>query len=343
MENLAVAVETYSRGGAVLMPLLLLCALLLAVTGLGNLFGRRPLLPRWSFWLLLATAGLMLLGFLGMIWFHWQIAQHAVLELPEQLAAMLNQQLAAMNRGAAYGIPLYDPQSPPRYLIPPWIEYQRYYFWFFCFALMAVLAHRRLENHRFRGSLYLLLAAQLVVLYFLADPFREPLPRFFAEITPWFTAPSAWEQLGMFMRLYPRLEFYYTASYMWFHPPLLFISYACITIFFAVSLLMLIRRELEVEKVGYDYAKFGYFLLTLGMLLGYPWALKAWGPNWWWDPKVSSSIMLWAIFSTYLHTRLYANKKGMWYFSAALGLLCFVAMIFTFVASYIFPGEHSLM
>ncbi len=342
MENLAYSIETFSRGGALLMPVLLVCTVLLVIAGLGNILASRPFMPRFSGYLLTVTAGVLLLGLAWMGWFHWQIYQHAVLELPAQLVPMINQQLAAMNQGAAHGIPLYDPQSPPRYLMPPWIEEQRHYFWFFCFALMALFAHRRLEHQRFRASLYLLMALQLGVLYFLADPFREPLPRFFAEITPWFTA-SPWDKLGMFMQLYPRLEFYHTATYMWFHPPLLFISYACITIFFAVSLLMLIRREAAVEAVGYTYAKFGYFLLTLGMLLGYPWALKAWGPNWWWDPKVSSSIMLWAIFSTYLHTRIYANKKGMWYFSAALGLLCFVAMIYTFISSYLFPGAHSLM
>ena len=344
MENLAWAVAHFSRFGGLLMPLLLLCAGLLAATGLVNLLSPRPWLPILSRHLLTLSAGLLLLGF-GLIgWLHWQIYLHVALELPPEIAPWLNSQLIEMNRGAAYALPLYDPANPPRYAIPPWIEYPRYYFWFLCFAVMAVLAHRRLANRRFQAVLYLLLAGQLAVLYFLADPFANPLPRFLAEVTPWLTAGgSPWEQLGLYMRLYPRLAFYYNASYMWLHPPLLFISYACITIFAAVSLLMLIRREPEIELTGYAYAKLGYFLLTLGMLLGYPWALKAWGANWWWDPKVSSSIMLWAIFSTYLHTRLYANKKGMWYFSAVLGLLCFVAMIFTFVASYIFPGAHSLM
>ena len=149
------------------------------------------------------------------------------------------------------------------------------------------------------------------------------------------------DRVGLFMRMYPKMVFYYNAHYMWFHPPLLFLAYACITLTFVTSVFMLFRRELAIEKIGYDFAKFGYFMLTLGMLLGYPWALQAWGPNWWWDPKICSSIMMWALFSTYLHTRLYANKRGMWYFSSILGILCFAAMIFTFVSSFYFPGEHT--
>ena len=174
------------------------------------------------------------------------------------------------------------------------------------------------------------------------DPFLDPLPKFFEEVGPWFsTQMSSGQRFGFFMRLYPKMTFYYNAHYMWFHPPLLFLSYACITITFITSVFMLVKRDADIERMGYDYAKLGFFMLTLGMLLGYPWALQAWGPNWWWDPKICSSIMMWAIYSTYLHTRLYANKPAMWYFSSVLGIACFLAMIFTFLTSFFFPGEHT--
>jgi len=122
---------------------------------------------------------------------------------------------------------------------------------------------------------------------------------------------------------------------------MLFLSYACITLIGATSIFMFATRDPGVEKAGYDFARLGFTLLTVGMLIGYPWALKAWGENWWWDPKICSSIMMWSVFSTYLHTRLYAGRRGMWYFTAALGVLCCLAMVFTFSASLYFPGEHT--
>ncbi len=211
-----------------------------------------------------------------------------------------------------------------------------------CYAVMTFIAHLRLKQYRVRAVLHLLLAVQVAILFFKTDPFLDPLPKFFEEVGPWFSTQMApGQRFGLFMRLYPKMTFYYNAHYMWFHPPLLFLSYACITITFVASVFMLVKRDLDIERMGYDYAKLGYFLLTLGMLLGYPWALKAWGPNWWWDPKICSSIMMWAIYSTYLHTRLYANKPVMWYFSSVLGIVCFLAMIFTFLTSFFFPGEHT--
>ena len=342
MEAIVALAKTFSLVGNSLFVVLGVVAGGAAISGAINLFAARPVYERASSLLLWSACLLFGAGFVWICWFHYQIYTHISLELPVDIAGWLNRQLEAANRNAAYGLPLYDPQNPPRYTIPLWIENEKYYFWFFFYAVMALYAQHRLPLHRFRAGLHLLLALQIGVMALFANPFQEPLPQFFTEVQPWFAeglAPMA--RLGIFMRLYSKMIFYYNAEYMWLHPPLLFMAYGCITITFITSIFMLKQRDPAVETLGYDAAKFGYLLLTLGMLLGYPWALKAWGPNWWWDPKICSSIMMWAVFSTYLHTRLYANKPFMWYFSSILGILCFLAMLFTVSASFLFPGEHT--
>ena len=332
----------FSLGGNVLITILLILSVIISLSGVLNLCSSSPRYQRSSTVILVAINLFFVVGFLWICWFHWQIYLKLPLEMPENLIAWINRQLGMMNKNSDYGLPLLNAAAPPRYKIPLWIENEKYFFWFMCYGLMALLVHFRLPGHRFRAILHLFLAVQVVILYVWADPFASPLPQFFGEISPWF-APGlpVSAKAGYFMRLYPKMIFYYNAEYMWFHPPLLFVSYGAITIIFITSVFMLVQRELAVEKVGYEYAKLGFFMLTLGMLLGYPWALKAWGPNWWWDPKICSSLMMWAVFSTYLHTRLYANKRFMWYFTSFLGILCFVAMIFTFLTSFYFPGEHT--
>ncbi|MHB8789922.1 MAG: cytochrome c biogenesis protein CcsA [Desulfobulbaceae bacterium] len=343
MENL-VPLALFSNAGGVIVRLLLLLGVLIGASGLVNLARPAPLLERRAGQLFLLLVLFFLAGFAWIGWFHYQIYLRLPLELPPDISGHLNRQLATMNQGAAYSLPLYSVEAPPRYLLPLWLDNEKYYFWFMCFALMGLFGHYQLPDRRFRAAIHLLLAVQILILFGVADPFREPLPRFFAEVSPWFTGDLApGQKFGLFMQLYPKMIFYYNAEYMWFHPPLLFVSYACITMTFITSVLMLHERELALEVVGYGYARLGFFMLTLGMLLGYPWALKAWGPNWWWDPKICSSIMMWAIYSTYLHTRLYANKPFMWYFSALLGIICFLAMLFTFVSSFFFPGEHTFV
>jgi len=342
VEKITGLIQTFSLVGNFLLSVLVILAGLAAISGIVNLCRNRPLYERGEDKILWLACLTFAVGFLWICWFHYQLYARISLELPAGLADWLNQQLRAANRSSPYGLPLYDPQNPPRYRIPFWVENEKYYFWFFSYALMALQAQGRLAHHRFRAALHVLLAVQVAILAVFANPFQEPLPRFFAELKPWLDgglAPMA--RLGLFMRLYPRLIFYYNAEYMWIHPPLLFMAYGCITITFTTSVFMLVRRDSAVEIIGYDAAKFGYLMLTLGMLLGYPWALQAWGPNWWWDPKICSSIMMWAVFSTYLHTRLYAHKPMMWYFSSILGIVCFLAMVFTVSASFLFPGEHT--
>ena len=341
METL-IPVALFTQAGSILMIVLLGLSGLVGVSGVVNLVSPVRLYERMTSFLLVSVAVVFVVGFAWICWFHYQIYILLPLELPVQMAEYLNRQLEAMNSGAAYGLPLYDAGNPPRYTIPLWIENEKYYFWFLCYTAMTLVGHFRLRQHKLRAVFHLLLAVQVAILYFSVNPFQSPLPKFFGEVLPWFTGEMhPGERFGLFMRLYPKMTFYYNAMYMWFHPPLLFLSYACITMTFVTSVFMLVKHDLPIEQMGYDFAKLGYFMLTLGMLLGYPWALQAWGPNWWWDPKICSSIMMWAVYSTYLHTRLYANKKSMWYFSSFLGILCFGAMIFTFLASFFFPGEHT--
>jgi ABC-type transport system involved in cytochrome c biogenesis permease subunit len=343
MGSILISTSNFGLLGHYIMVALLLLACLIGFSGALNLLRSSPIGGRQTRLLLWAVSLVFIVGFLWICWFHYQIHCHLPLELPDNLAGWLNKRLRVMNTRAAYVLPLYDPANPPRYTIPVWIENEKYYFWFMCYCIMALIADRRIKKHRMRAVLHLLLAGQVAMLFFAADPFNQPLPKFFAEVSPWFEAgQSSMSRIGRFMRLYPKMTFYYNAHYMWLHPPLLFLAYACITFTFVASVFMLIRREPAVEILGYDFAKLGYFLLTLGMLLGYPWALEAWGPNWWWDPKICSSIMMWAVFTTYLHTRIYIKKPSMWYFSSALGILCYLSMIFTFLTSFYFPGEHTL-
>ncbi len=290
-----------------------------------------------------ASAAALGLGVSMACLLHLSAYRSIPLELPSNLATWFNQHIAAATRGESAPLPLYDPAHPPRFLMPPWLENEKFIFWFFCYAVMAALAYSRGPRSRcLRFGLQGLLVAQLLVLTLVTRALDDPLPVFFSEARQWMLPLSAPERLKLFMLLYPRMVFYYNAPYMWLHPPLLFLAYGAMSVFFAACVSMLLTGDRESELVGYTYARAGYLALTLGMLLGLPWALQAWGPNWWWDPKIASSIMMWMVFSTYLHARLYLGRKGMWAFAGWIGILCFAAMVFTVAASYLFPGQHTV-
>ncbi len=294
----------------------------------------------WSF--LVVTSLTLGLGFVSLCYLHLAIHHSVVLSLPAKTGEMLNHWLSQWSSQASVHLPPYDPYHPPRFAPPPWLGDEKYLFWFLGYAILCLWAWKRAPWGLTRRLLLALVSIQLALLGLVFHPLSHPLPGFFEEISLWWAPLSPAQRVGLFLKLYPRLLFYYNAPYMWVHPPLLLLAYAALEIFFVACVSMFWIKDLQVERLAYVFARPGYFSLTLGMLLGFPWALEAWGGNWWWDPKIASSLMMWVVFSTYLHARLYLSRKGMWNFTAFLGILSFSAMLFTVVASYLFGGQHTV-
>ncbi len=336
------ALDFYCRMGAMLHISLLFLAAALGIALLFQVLSRRDAAWRAGFYLTCICAAVLGTGVLLVCYLHLAVHHSVALKLDSPFASMVNSWIAAMGRSASQSLPLYDSAAPPRFILPPWLGNEKYLFWFFCYSLMAVMACKKTTSRLLRSLLQGLLMVQILILTLAADPFHEPLPRFFSELRQWFLPLAPMERVKAFMQLYPRMIFYYNAHYMWIHPPLLFISYAALTVFFAGCVTMLATGSPSAERLACAFARPGYIALTMGMLLGFPWALQAWGPNWWWDPKISSSIMMWVVFSTYLHARLYLSRRGMWSFVGWLGILCFAAMVFTLATSYLFPGQHTV-
>jgi hypothetical protein len=297
----------------------------------GGPIRRTPTLP--TFFLLAACFGLL-------AWFHWRIHATVPLTLPPEVGEWLNRMVAQQGGRSAAALGGVDWSHPPRFAIPLWIEGEKFFFWTLVLALVVYLEERRVGHRGYLTLLRAILLLQVAGMVLWDNPAVSPLPTFHEEISSWYGVPPE-ERIGQFFKLYPRMRYYYNAAYMWIHPPLLFIAYATLTATFAASVFTLGGRNLELDASAYRYARLGYLLLTFGMLVGYPWAIIAWGPNWWWDPKIASSIMMWLLYSAYLHQRFVAHVRTGRTQVALLGILCFLSLLFTYFMSWYFPGEHT--
>ncbi len=270
------------------------------------------------------STGLYVLGFIFLAWFHLQIYNTVLIEYPAFLQQMI-------------------PVAENRIAVPLWIESEKLYFLAMVSFIFILMMQRRKELVSFLG---LILSILSIIVYFFSNPFREPLPVLNSEITNWY-ASLATGDASIFqtaMTLYGRITYYYNSTYMWTHPPMLFIAYASLIITFAACVYMLKKRDKVYDEIAYRYAKPGYLLLTAGMLIGYPWAIEAWkGSAWWWDPIISGSIMMWALYTAYLHARIYVAREKMWNTTAYLGIVCFVSLIVTYLLPYVVPGIHSVV
>ncbi len=92
---------------------------------------------------------------------------------------------------------------------------------------------------------------------------------------------------------------------------------------------------LDVEKMAYEVVRFGFVLLTLGLLMGSMWAKSAWGDFWVWDPKENWSLVTWLIYGGYLHLRRvrgWRGDKGAW-----LLVVGFAVVMFTYLGMHLLP------
>jgi len=276
-------------------------------------------------YLLVGTSGLLLLAFGFIVYFHFQI--NALLPLVNPI----------------------DGQIIGTYKIPPWIEEEKLLFWSLGFSFVALAINlRHSAQRRIITGINILLVALLAIMLFASNPFDPLLPNFHAEIIGYQQAlmsgdPNA--AFGTLQGLIGKMMGFYNSTYMWTHPPLLFASYAAFGATLIGSIAMLNRDERTVgDAVAYDYGRFGFIALTLGLLLGYPWALLAWeGQSWWWDPKINMAIMMWVFYAAYLHARLYKHRPAMWTATAILGISSFAVLVLTYLTTYLIPGIHSVV
>jgi cytochrome c-type biogenesis protein CcsB len=143
----------------------------------------------------------------------------------------------------------------------------------------------------------------------------------------------------------------------WFVPHVMvyFVGYAAVAIAFALAVIQLLAprvpvvgklltmragtimtgQPLDIEKMSYDLVRFGFVLLTVGLLVGSVWAKSAWGDFWVWDPKENWSLVTWLVYGGYLHLRRVRGWRGER--AAWLLIIGFAVVMFTYLGMHLLP------
>lgn len=309
-----------TKYGEPIFQLAAIVAMALIIVSVVSIWRRDEKFYRYAKHLQRFSVALLLLGFLVLIWFHVKIYQNIEL------------------------INLFTGEGLGRYYVPLWIENEKMYFWVLWIGIFVYILNRK-GSGTFTAISNISYGVFVLATYLFVSPFTDPLPRFHEDISTWYMLlaqgnyMAVWNYTG---HLYGKMNYFYNTIYMWVHPPLLFIAYASLVITFLGSVFMLTGKGRSCDKIAYNHAKFGYLLLTIGLLIGYPWAVAAWKDTpWWWDPKVSGSLMMWVLYTAYLHSYLYINRTGMRKVNAIIGILCFFSLVFTYLLTYISSGVHA--
>ena len=85
------------------------------------------------------------------------------------------------------------------------------------------------------------------------------------------------------------------------------------------------KRSQRWDRLAYSSAEIGVVFTTLMLITGVLWAKPSWGVWWTWDPKLTTSLILWLIYVAYLMLRAYSPRGDQGArFAAILGIIGFI-------------------
>ena len=105
------------------------------------------------------------------------------------------------------------------------------------------------------------------------------------------------------------------------------------------SLLYLIKRNDKFDMVAAASAELGIVFCTIVLLTGPIWAKPAWNTWWNWEPRLTSTLILWLMYIGYfiLRSVLTGEKKKV--YSAVLGILAFLDVPIVYFSVEIWQGN----
>ena len=124
-----------------------------------------------------------------------------------------------------------------------------------------------------------------------------------------------------------------TSIMLYIHPPLAIAGYVFVFLFAAALLIERFRNK----KLTSTFGLAAWLLTFLGLASGMLWAQTAWGSYWSWDPKETSTLLLF-ISVSFCTVLSFEGKTGLAKWTAIVSC---VLVVVTLLFSYVTVGLHS--
>jgi heme exporter protein C len=111
----------------------------------------------------------------------------------------------------------------------------------------------------------------------------------------------------------------------YFHVPIAICAYVGFFITFICSIVYLFTKKLWYDKLAMVGAEVGLLFASLMLITGMIWGKPIWGAWWTWDPRLTTSLVLWLIFAGYMILRSRVEEETLRAkYSAVIGIVGYV-------------------
>lgn len=125
------------------------------------------------------------------------------------------------------------------------------------------------------------------------------------------------------------------------HLPLAWWALISFFLVFVGSIFVLVRRSPAADRLCAAAAEAGVLFSGLALATGMIWARKSWGVWWTWDPRLSTTLVMWFAYAGYLLLRgLDMSPERRRLVCAVAGVAAFLDVPLVFVSARIWRSIH---
>ena len=130
----------------------------------------------------------------------------------------------------------------------------------------------------------------------------------------------------------------------YFHVPSAWVGFLAFLIAFIAGIAYLVRGNWRWDTIETASVEIGIAFSTIALVTGSLWARPTWNTWWTWDPRLTTTLILWIYYvSVLLLRRMVENKERQARFSAVLSIIGFVNVPIVFMTIRLWRTIHPVL
>jgi heme exporter protein C len=127
------------------------------------------------------------------------------------------------------------------------------------------------------------------------------------------------------------------------HVPSAFLAYLAFFITFIASIIYLYRKDTKWDSVANCAVETGVIFCTIVLITGPIWAKPIWNVWWTWDPRLTTTLILWFTYVAYLMLRRAVKENQRANQAAVFGIIGFINVPIKFVSIRLWRTIHPVV
>ncbi len=127
---------------------------------------------------------------------------------------------------------------------------------------------------------------------------------------------------------------------IYYHVPSAWTSFVFFFANFVASIVYLVRRNPKADAVAVSAAELGVVFCTIVLVTGPIWARPVWGIWWTWDWRLTSTLVMWLIYVSYLVLRRFSTGGQAPVLAAVLAVIGALDIPLVYFSIWFFRTQH---